>query len=90
MQDDFDPLDPLGLFNRMKKTRDIARKVIETIVAITDSVEELLDEVREIKSEIKSLRELIEEYIGGDADVSFGEDSERSNERSRRKVRKSR
>ena len=90
MQDDFDPLDPLGLFSRMKKTRDIAKRIVDTVIAITDCIEELLEEVREIKSEIRSLRELIEEYIGGDVDVSFREDSERSNERSRRKVRKSR
>ena len=90
MQDDFDPLDPLGLFNRMKKTRDIVKKVVDTIIAITDCIEELLDEVREIRSEVRSLRELIEEYVGGGVDVGLRQDSERSNGGSRRKVRKSR
>lgn len=90
MREEFDPLDPLGVIGRMQKTREFAKKVVEIVVAASEALDELLDIVTEIRDEVREIRKCIEEIIGGDINVSSREVGERSDERSRRKVRKSR
>ena len=87
--EEFDPLDPLGLITRMKRSRDFVKKVVDTVVSIADSLASILEILEEIRDDVREIKEIIEN-LGGDISGSLGEDSKGGNGRSRKKVRKSR